>query len=102
MRARGSSAVVGTLTKVYTDEVVEEQLRPLYYEQLWNVIDDIYVSLLSYHARVEEKIYSREKDKFMVLVNCLHDGEDCLSVQALEVLLKQLLEQQKVFANSTN
>jgi hypothetical protein len=102
MRARGSSAVVGTLTKVYPDEVVQEQLRQLYYEQLWNVIDDIYVALPSYRVQVAEETYTREKDKLMVLVDCLHDSEDCLSVEALETLLKHLLEQKKVFVSLAN
>lgn len=102
MRARGSSAVVGVLTRVYPNEVIQQQLRQLYYQQLWDVVDDIYVSLPSYRVRVGEETYTREKDKLMVYVDCLHDSEDCLSVHALEVLLKHLLEQQKLFAGLAN
>ena len=87
---------------MYPDEVVHEQLRQLYYEQLWNVIDAIYVALPGYRVHVAEETYTRRKDKLMVLVDCLHNSEDCLNLEALETLLKHLLEQQKVFVSLTN
>lgn len=102
MKARGSSAVVGTLARIYPEEVVREQLRQLYCEQIRGVIDEVYEALAGYKARVDDATYAYEKDKMMVLVDCLHQSEDCLSLQALETLLKHLLEQKRVLAYMTN
>jgi hypothetical protein len=99
MKARGSSAVVGTLARIYPEEVVREQLRQLYCEQIWGVIDEIYEALAGYKAHVDAAAYIREKDKVMVLVGCLHESEDRLDLQGLETLLEHLLERKRVLAH---
>lgn len=80
MKARGSSAVVGMLARTYPEEVVRRRLRQLYCEQVWDVVDEIYETLTSYEARVDDATYTHEVGKLMVLVDCLHTSEDCLSI----------------------
>lgn len=102
MQARGSAAVISALKGSYPEAVIEEQLRQLYYEQIWNVLDEIYKALPSYRARVSERTYTSEKTKLLVLVDFFREDEDCLSVRSLEELLKQVLEQQRVVTDVSN
>lgn len=94
MSLRGSSVVVEQLTGIYSEEVVLDQLGWLYEEQIWRVAEEVSALLPSYRQTVNEATYARHIEAFFKLLDCAH--EDSLSVQGVEVLLKHLLEQQRI------
>ena len=100
MSLRGSDAVVEQLTGVYSEEVVLDQLGWLYEEQIWRVAEEVSALLPGYRQTVDEATYAREMETFFKLLDCAH--EDSLNVQGLEVLLKHLLEQQRMFAQAAH
>lgn len=88
------------LRAVYSKDVVTGRLKQLYGEQIGHVTRQIYGLLPKYRANVDEATYARERDKFMVLLECAR--EDSLSVQGLEAALKHLTEQRCVVAGALN
>ena len=100
MSLRGSDAVVEQLTGVYSEEVVLDQLGWLYEEQIWRVAEEVSALLPGYRQTVDEATYAREIETYFRLLD--HAQDDFLSVQGLEVLLKHLLEQQRMFSQAAH
>jgi hypothetical protein len=94
MSLRGSHAVVEQLIGIYSEEAVLDQLSWLYEVQIRRVAEEISALFPAYRRSVDEATYTREKERFLMLLDCAH--EDALSVQGLEVVFKHLLEQQRV------
>ncbi len=96
----GSSAVVEQLTGIYSEEVVLDQLGWLYEEQIWRVAEEVSALLPAYQRSVDEATHTREKETFLMLLD--RAGEDSLSVQELETVLKRLSEQRRLFAGAAH
>lgn len=100
MNLRGSAAIIKQLVGSYPQDAVTDQLRQLYEAQIEHVTQQIYELLPGYQARVDETTYSRERERFMVLLE--RARKDDLSVEGLEAALKHLIAQRRAFAGTPN
>jgi hypothetical protein len=96
MSLRGCAAVIDDLVQAYPEDVVVEQLKQVYREEIRQVIGEINERLLHYRTQVDMPTYELERAKVMLLQ--AWEGEGTMGVQALETSLKYLLKKQQVFS----
>ena len=96
MSLRGCGAVLDDLVQVYSEDVVVEQLKQVYREQIRQAAGEIGDLLPHYRARVDAPTYELERAQVR-LIQAWED-EGSMDARALEASLKYLLKKQRVFA----
>ena len=96
MSIRGCASVIDDLVQAYPEDVVVEQFKQLYREQIRQVVEEIGDLLPHYRTQVDAPTYGLERARVMLVQ--AWEGEGTMGVQALETSLKYLLKKQQVFS----
>lgn len=96
MSIRGCSAVIDDLVQAYPEDVVVEQLRQVYRDQIRQVAREIDDLLPRYRKQVDMPTYELERAKVMLVQ--AWESESTMGVQALEASLKYLLKKQQALS----
>ena len=88
--------MINDLVHAYPEDVVVEQLRQVYGEQIRQVVDEIDDLLPRFRTQVDAPTFELERAKVMLVQ--AWESEGTMGVQALEAALKYLLRKQQVFS----